>query len=289
MRILILGHTGKIGSYIFNKLIETKHELISLGRSKSKCDIYYDFESNEGDLSGLEKLKIDLVINAIGKLPKHKANKAEYFNANINYIKTIKKYLNKEWEIIQLSTIAVYGEQIVDRAVKESDRVRPKNNYALTKLKAEKFITDNFKKYWIFRIPPVYKDFDDEIFYKRIIINRLLEINFNGDKQEHSYCSLDRIMEVIRLGCISSKLPYGIYNVADVQSFSVKKIKSHFKNHSLIKIPVSDKFFLVCRDVLRFLRIYSFSEKINEIYYKTCVSNLYCTKKLQKYIEYENQ
>lgn len=284
MIILILGHTGKIGSYIFNNLTQSRHKIISLGRSKSKCDIYFDFEKMEGDLYKIESLEIDLVINAIGKLPMHKANKLEYSNVNVNTIETIRKYLNPETKIIQLSTISVYGEQIINRAVKETDEIKPKNNYAKSKIEAEKFIVNNFKKYWIFRIPPVYLDFDDDTLYKRIVLNRFLEVKFNGDKHEHSYCSLNRLLDVISLGCISSKLPYGIFNVTDLEPISIKKLKSQIKTHALVKISLSDKIFLFTRDLLRLLRIFPLSEKINEIYYKTCVSNLYCSKKLKGYL-----
>lgn len=284
MTILILGHTGKIGSFLFEKLVRTEQSLITLGRSKNKSDIFYDFDKNEGDLHKLENLKIDLIINALGKLPKHKADKLAYSNANINALKILQKYFNNNTEIIQLSTISVYGEEVTNRAVKETDEIKPKNNYAATKLQAEEFIIKNFRKHWIFRIPPVYSDLDDNILYKRVILNRLVEVIFNDDKQKHSYCSLSRIFEVIETGCIQNLLPYGVYNLADKKYFSIKQIKSRRKMHSFVKIPVNPGVFLKTRDLFRFLGIESISEKINEIHYKTCTSNLYCTKKLEKYI-----
>lgn len=284
MTILILGHTGKIGSFLFEKLVKTEHSLITLGRSKNKSDIFYDFDKKEGDLHKLENLKIDLVLNAMGKLPKHKADQLKYSNANFEALKILQKYLNRSTKIVQLSTISVYGEEVTDRAVKETDEIKPKNNYAITKLQAEEFIIKNFKNHWVFRIPPVYNDLNDKILYKRIILNKMVEIIFNGDKQKHSYCSLSRIHEVIATGCIKTILPYGIYNLADKNHISIKKIKSKNNIRSLIKIPVSSRVFLISRDLFRFLKINSISEKINEIYYKTCTSNLYCTEKLEKYI-----
>lgn len=284
MTILILGHTGKIGSFLFEKLVKTEHSLITLGRSKNKSDIFHDFDKNEGDLHKLENLKIDLIINALGKLPKNKSNQLEYSNANIEALKILRKYLNRNTQIVQLSTISVYGEEVTDRAVKETDEIKPKNNYAITKLQAEEFIIENFRNHWVFRIPPVYNDLNDKILHKRIILNKIVEIIFNGDKQKHSYCSLSRIHEVIATGCIKTILPYGIYNLADKDHISIKKIKTRHYTRSLVRIPVSSSVFLICRDLFRFLKIDFISEKINEIYYKTCTSNLYCTEKLEKYI-----
>ena len=284
MTILILGHTGKIGSFLFEKLGKTSHEIISLGRSKYKCDVFYDFDKKEGNLSKLENLQIDLVINALGKLPKHRAAKLEYSNANIDAIKILQKYFQKHTQIIQLSTISIYGEEVIDRAVKETDIINPKNNYAITKFQAEEFRINNISNHWIFRIPPVYDGLNDRVLEKRIIRNKFIEIIFNGDKQIHSYCSLSRILEVIQEGCLSSILPYGVFNLADKKPLSTKQIKSIQNINSLIKLPVNANIFLITRDIFRFLKINSISEKINEIYYKTCTSNLYSTEKLKKYI-----
>lgn len=284
MRILILGSTGKIGSFIFNKLIQTEHEVLTLGRSSKQCDILYDFDKKEGDLSKLKNIEIDLVINALGKLPKHKANKLEYSNVNIDAIKILERYLNVNTKIIQLSTISIYGEEVIDRAVKETDEIKPKNNYAITKFHAEKYIIKNFTNYWVFRIPPVYNNLNDKVLSKRIILNQFIEIIFNGDEQKHSYCSLSRIFEVIYFGCINSILPHGIYNLADKEHLSIKEIKSQINIRPLMKIPISADVFIKIRDLFRFIGIKTISEKMNEIYYKTCTSNLYCTKKIENYI-----
>lgn len=284
MTILLLGHTGKIGSFLYNNLIKTEDTVVTLGRSKNKSDIFYDFDKKEGELYKLENLKIDLVINAIGKLPKHKAAQLEYSNANIDVLEILQKYLNRETKIVQLSTISIYGEEVTDRAVKESDKIKPKNNYAITKLHAEEFIIKNFTNYWIFRIPPVYENLNDKILHKRIILNKTVEVIFDRDKQKHSYCSLSRMYEVISIGCVKTILPYGIYNLADKNHLTIKEIKSRKNTNSLFKIPVSSTVFLISRDLFRFLKINSISEKINEIYYKTCTSNLYSTEKLEKYI-----
>lgn len=284
MTILILGHTGKIGSFLFDNLVKTEATVITLGRSKNKSDIFYDFDKKEGDLYKLKELKIDLIINAIGKLPKHKADKLAYSNANIDALKILQLYFKNDTQIIQLSTISVYGEEVTDREVKETDEVKPKNNYAVTKLQAEEFVIKKYRNHWIFRIPPVYNDLDDKVLCKRVILNRLIEIIFNNDNQKHSYCSLSRILEVIQIGCVNSKLPYGVYNLADNKQLSIKEIKAHQNINSLIKIAVSPGFFLRARDLFRFLGMNFISEKINEVYYKTCVSNLYCIEKLEKFI-----
>lgn len=284
MTILILGNTGKIGSFIYDSLILTQHNIISLGRSKKRCDIFYDFDKDEGDLSKLESKNIDLVINAIGKLPKHKASKFKYSNANIDAIKILRKYLNKDVYFVQLSTISIYGEEVTHRAVNETDEIYPKNNYAKSKQQAEEFIINNYRNHWIFRMPPVYDDLNDKVLFKRVVLNRFFEIIFNGDNQEHSYCSLDRLLEVINEGCITTKLPYGLYNLADKKNLSIKKIKSQKKIKPFVKIHVSANMFLITRDLFRFLGIDSISEKINEIYYKSCVSNKYCTRRVEKHI-----
>ena len=91
----------------------------------------------------------------------------------------------------------------------------------------------------------------EPVFKKRIILNKFLEIVFNGDKQIHSYCSLSRILEVIQEGCLSSILPYGVYNLADKEPVSIDKIKSQQNISSIIVIPVSANLFLKSRDLFR--------------------------------------
>ena len=187
--ILIIGSSGKIGKHIYNLLINS-FSIYTLNQNLDiKSDFQYDFKLMKGDLSGLKKIKFDYIINCAGLLPSSNANKKEFYSVNSNIFDVLYKFLDKKVCFIQLSTISVYGESILERPICEEDKTFPKNTYAKSKLDGEKKCNFFFKNNYIFRIPPVYYDLYDKTLYKRIFKNRLIDFKFSKRDKFHSFCS----------------------------------------------------------------------------------------------------
>ena len=140
------------------------------------------------------------------------------------------------------------------------------------------------KKNFIFRIPPIYTNYSDKTLYKRIIKNKFFEVKFGDDNQKHSYCSLDQLYKII-FYVIKHKLPYGIYHVTDRNLLSIKFLKSLIKEKPLIKLRVNPKLILFIIYIFKLLRLKNLENRINEIYYKSCINNIYSTKKISKHIK----
>ena len=148
--ILIIGSSGKIGKHIYNLLINS-FSIYTLNQNLDiKSDFQYDFKLMKGDLSGLKKIKFDYIINCAGLLPSSNANKKEFYSVNSNIFDVLYKFLDKKVCFIQLSTISVYGESILERPICEEDKTFPKNTYAKSKLDGEKKCNFFFKNNYIF-------------------------------------------------------------------------------------------------------------------------------------------
>ena len=147
--------------------------------------------------------KYDTCIFLVG-LAHRKGEKSDYQEFNSINFKTFKnlldtfvKYKKIPNKIIFASTISIYGEKLRTNKYTESHLPNPKTPYAITKLKAENYLKQNFaSKYWILRLAPVYsKEFllnierRTEVFGKKYVIG--------GGNKKLSLCHLDNINSLI--------------------------------------------------------------------------------------------
>ena len=285
-KILIVGSTGKIGSFLLNSL-KSDYTIYTVSRSNSdNYNFYYDFDKQLGDLTLLKKIDFDIVINCVGILPSSNHSEESYYKVNSDSVNILASYIKSTCKYIFMSTISVYGESIVDRDIIETDKVHPKNLYAKSKLQGELFSKKQFHNYYIFRIPPVYLNFEDKTIYKRIIKTNFIEIKFGDDSQLHSYCSLSTLLTITKQ-VIEHNYEKGIFHIADKKIYSNNFLKEKLKINSLITFRVYKTHFKLLLGLSKWLKINYIENKINEIYFKLFCNNVYSTNKIYNQINKE--
>ncbi len=155
MNNLILGASGKIGSY----LIKNDRSLIYTYNSKKiKGGIKFNFLKN--DISKLIKDKnINTVIFLGAVSDPNVCYKQKKLTNKINVLSTIKilkELIKKDIYFIFFSSEFVFNGHKKNSS--EKDKTKPINLYGKQKLKVEKFIIRNAKRYSIFRIAKTYSD-----------------------------------------------------------------------------------------------------------------------------------
>jgi dTDP-4-dehydrorhamnose reductase len=285
-KILIVGSTGKIGSFLLNSL-KFDYTIYTISRSNSdNYNFYYDFDRQLGDLNLLKKIDFDIVINCLGILPSSNLSEESYHKVNSESVNILASFINSTCKYIFMSTISIYGESIADRDIIETDKAHPKNLYAKSKLQGELFSKKQFLSHYIFRIPPVYLNFEDKTIYKRIIKTNFLEMKFGDDSQLHSYCSLSTLLTITKQ-VIEHNYEKGIFHIADKKKYSNNFLKEKLKINSLITFRVYKTHFKLLLRLSKWLKINYIENKINEIYFKLFCNNVYSTNKIYNQINKE--
>ena len=277
--ILIVGSTGKIGSFLLNSL-KSDYTIYTVSRSNSdKYNFYYDFDKQLGDLRLLKKIDFGIVINCMGILPSSNLSEESYYKVNSESVNILASYINTDCKYIFMSTISVYGESNTNTKIYETDKVVPKTLYAKSKFQGELFSKKQFQNYFIFRIPPVYLNFEDKTIYKRIIKNNYIEIKFGDDSQLHSYCSLKTLLLTTKQ-FIDKNYDNGVFHLADKKLYSIKFLKEKLNTHSFICLIVYKKHFELLLRLIKLLKLNFLINKVNEIYFKLFCNNVYSTDKI---------
>lgn len=285
--ILIVGSTGKIGEYL-TETLSKKYNVITLSRKKAnEKNFNYDFKKDEGNIAEIKNYKIDVVINALGILPTNNAELETFYKINADAIIVLRQFLNENTTFVQMSTVAVYGENIYGRPIVEEDPVKPKNNYAKSKLQGEFNVKSLFPKHYIFRIPPVFIDFKDATLFKRIVKNRFLEIKFGNDTQKHSFCSLDTIENTV-IASIEGQLKHGLYHLAEDRLFDSNFLKGCVSTKSFLKLIIPKAFINLLLWVFKKIPVSILNNKINEINFKVFSDNIFDTTKLNNNLNKNN-
>jgi hypothetical protein len=141
------------------------------------------------------------------------------------------------------------------------------------------FQKKKFHNYYIFRIPPVYLNFEDKTIYKRIIKNNFIEMKFGNDSQLHSYCSLNTLLATTK-EVIDNNYDNGIFHVADKKLYSNNFLKEKLNINSLISFRVYKRHFKLFVRLSKFLKLNFVENKINELYFKLFCNNVYSTDKI---------
>lgn len=152
-KILLTGTHGFVGSNLAPKLREEGYDVYELHRATSQnTTIFTDKHKIVGDL--LDYSRIEKVVEEIQpKIIVHLAAltpvrlswlqpflyELTNFNGTYNLIESAKKYLT-EFKFVHASTAEVYGEQPLDKPLKEDAELHPISPYAESKVKAESLV-----------------------------------------------------------------------------------------------------------------------------------------------------
>ncbi len=137
MKVLLTGSNGQLG-FAIQKSTPKGIKLLSLDKNQFNLGEIKNIKNN------LEEIKPDFIINcgAYTNVDMAEDDKEKVMNINANSVKEISLYLKKNGgNLIQISTDYVF-DGLSSNAYKVNDKVRPINQYGLSKAKAEEFIRE---------------------------------------------------------------------------------------------------------------------------------------------------
>ena len=245
-KILIIGGASILSNYLISDLKENFEVYLLFNKRKKiisktkKIDL--DFNKKK-DLNKISYLKFFLIINcaAITDVDYCEKNYLKCLNSNFFLVKKIVDEIkNTKTKFVQISTDQLFISK--NKFIKEIEPPKPLNNYAKSKFLAEKYITNNLKKFFIIRTNffgwglNYKKTFSDNIIInlqKKRKIKVLTDVNFNP-------ILLNDLSKIIKKMIKTDH--YGIFNVCSNEKLSkidlAKKIANKFNLTKKLIIPI---------------------------------------------------
>lgn len=235
-KIFIAGGSGYIGSELINFFLKKKFIKIYTSyyknkiRKKSKylyiCKI--DLTKKKKIIKKLRKINPDLIINlaAFTNPQKNELDSRKSFKENFIINKYLTDYCKKnEKTIIFTSTDKVYSGQTSKPS--ENEDVKPNSVYGINKLRSERYIKKNMKKYLILRYASVYSK-------KKINTINFINKSINDIKNKkkifvatniyRSFLSIEYLLKTLEK-LINNKI-YGTYNIGHAEKSYYDLIRS---------------------------------------------------------------
>ena len=152
--VLVAGGSGIIGSYL-KQTYNTKN--LTFFSSKD-CDLISN-DSIKNFFTNSEQFDILIYLVGLAHRKGKKSDLNEFNNMNYQTLVNLLSFLgsidNLPNKIIFASTISVYGEKYYQNIYSEDIIPNPSSPYAVTKLKAEQYLLNNYSnRSWILRIAP---------------------------------------------------------------------------------------------------------------------------------------
>ncbi len=284
--ILVVGATGVIGSSVSAFLKDIY--CLTLTSSKKK-----DPSMNLFQLNLLNIARIDNFVNHAPKFEtifffvglahsKGKSKDLDTFE-NVNYktlknlMNSLEKYNKVPQKIIYSSSISIYGEAINRNLYDENSIQKPMSPYAITKLKAEKFLKKKYyNKSWILRLAPVYSGGFSLNIDRRTKIKSFFYRVGNGNTKL-SLCNIENINFVSK-AITNDNVPSGTYIISDHSVYTYNDLLKHKKAKLIIRLPKIMVYF--CYYLGKILK----NRFMVENSVKLLSNNVFCSKKISKFI-----
>jgi len=287
MNVLLVGSKGFIGSYLHKHLNEQiSVTSLDYGNNLNEKD-YFNLDLT--DINGVNNFAakynhFDVLIYLVGLA--HAKGKGkdlpEFKNINyktlVNLLSALENYNKLPKKIIFASTISVYGERYNQNEYTESLEPNPFSPYAVTKLQAEQYLSENWKdKTWILRFAPVYSPkFLLNVKRRTKIGNKFYKIG-NGQKKL-SLCNIENIKTAVE-GIIDGKVPAGLYNISDPKPYTHNDLLKYQDASGILRIPAL---------VIRLL--YVLGNMTNNIFLKEnsvklSTDNIFPSDKIRSYVD----
>ena len=284
--ILISGADGMIGTYLLNYFT---------GKYSVNTTSFYNPDNKylfSGDLTSLDftnelanKCKrSDILIFLVGLAHAKGQGKdlPDFKNVNfqtlVNLLLALGRYNKLPEKIIFASSISVYGERNNNNEYIESFEPNPFSPYAVTKRQAEQYLLDNWKdRSWILRFAPVYSANFFLNINRRTKMGKWFYKIGNGEKKL-SLCNIENIKATVD-GIIEGKVPAGVYNISDPQSYSYNYLLKYQGASGVFRIPTM---------AIRLL--YVLGKMTNNIFLKEnsvklITDNIFPSNKIRSYVD----
>lgn len=254
IKILITGIAGFIGSNVAKKLLKEKNIAvygIDNFSSGYKNNIPKDAKFIKGDLSDkkiLKKLnfKCDYVFHFAGQSSGEKSFEDPLVDIKNNSLTTINilEYAKRKnvKKVIYASSMSVYGDSNKSGYFRESDKLKPKSFYGISKKTSEEYIQLSSKQipYIILRLFNVYGVGQDLSNSKQGMISiylsqalRTKNIVVKGSlKRFRDFVSIDDLCQICEEIIYKKNFTNKIINIGTGKKTSVKKIISIIQKYS---------------------------------------------------------
>jgi nucleoside-diphosphate-sugar epimerase len=242
MNILITGSNGFLGKYICDAFNEKKVAYDNIGRN-SYNNIIFDFEKDNNLI--LNNL-YSSVVHIAGKahfVAKNEADVASFHKINVEGTNILLKALENQTNLKQfvfISSVAVYGLS-EGNLIDENYELQAKDPYGLSKIQAEKLITDWCKNhgisFYVLRLPLIIGNNAPGnlgAMVNGIKNNRYARIG-NGYAKKSMVMAKDIAYLITNLEGES-----GVYNLTDGYHPSFKELEDkigNFYNKKIIALP----------------------------------------------------
>lgn len=235
-RIIIVGSSGFIGKYVYEKFLEAGEKKI-LGFSSKECNLL-SFKSikskliqSEYPLSPRDNL---IIASSITRL---KSNSFSSFIKNVRMIQNMVRLLNKKRcrYIVFLSSVDIYGLLEKNQMIHENLIPNPRDYYSLSKITSEYLLKDVCQKkkipLLVLRLAGIYGKGDDN----KSTINKLIRTSkkgtiniFGGGIVKRDYLFIEDLFKIIEKA-INNKICTTM-NIASGKSYQIKEIVEFIKN-----------------------------------------------------------
>jgi len=230
MKILVTGGSGFIGSHLVNNLVERGAEVIVLDNltSGDKKNVDKDVTFIEGNIRDEDDVKkairdCDVVFHLAALTNVRGTNEREIYKTNFLGSRNVFNIAKENGcKIIFTSSAAVYGNSSPS---KEEDECKPISEYGMSKLRAEKLLSDAF----VVRLFNVYGPGGHgvvNIFCEKILQKATMPVY--GGHQTRDFVHVADVVDALLLG-IDNK---GIYNVASGSDTTIMGLITMIKNIS---------------------------------------------------------
>jgi len=279
MKIAIFGASGLVGSYLCAALQNSGHSIIKISKTSSKMNYNIDASDFSQAEPILQKLKPDIIINAIK--PNLSTDECEIKKDEARrYLVQIPENLSKlsaqlKCKFIHFSTDWVYGgKEGIEYG--ETSPTNPLNYYSIAKLEAENIALTFCPNALILRIEGVFGKGRDSSFFSRLTSALKEKKEFAAASDQFSqpiYAG-----EIARILCILiEKNASGIFNLvgpkllsryelaikfAKKEGLDASRILPSKSSGRAIKIPMHLKVSI--RKIEKYAKLRTLDEQINE-------------------------